>query len=69
MTKEDKRDRRKLKHQLQKEAAASFMKRMGMHSTSGTIKAAVKSYVEKQVNQFRKSAHVEPIPAECLTTK
>lgn len=69
MTKEEKRDRRKLKHQLQKAAAPSFLKRMGMHSTSGTIRAAVKSYVEKQVNQFRHSAQVEPISSECLTTK
>lgn len=62
MTKEDKRDRRKLKHQLQKAAKPSFLRRMGMHSTTGTIEAALKSYVERQVQQFRKSARVEAIP-------
>lgn len=53
MTKEDKKARRKLRHQAQKAVTPNFMHRMGMVSTTGNIHAAVKQYVDRQLAGMR----------------
>lgn len=55
MTAEEKRNRRKLRHELQRAFRQNFMHRMGMRSTTGAIHAAIKTHADKQAQQLRKT--------------
>lgn len=72
MTKEDKHDRRKARHELQKQLARGAMRKFGLYSTVPQIRAqiriAVDRYFSLQKNALE-SATVQELPTECLTTK
>jgi hypothetical protein len=51
---EEKRAKRKLRHQLAGQVRSSFMRRMGMNSTTGTIHSSVKQWVNGQMAQLKK---------------